>query len=61
MSDAADDAREQEENFDLLRALHGAGRCEPDCPFCDSDFEPIFTFQQGLAGGVLTSDQLCGK
>jgi len=42
---AAEDARDQEEEYDTLRYLHKIGKCEPDCPFCDPDFEPLFAFQ----------------
>lgn len=45
MSDATDDAVEKEEEFDMLRALHKMGKCDSGCPFCDPEFEPLFTFQ----------------
>jgi len=46
MGDAADDARDQEEAWDDMRERHSTGKCFKDeCPFCDDDFEPLFTFQ----------------
>ena len=45
MGDFAEDARDIEEEWEMTRALHKQGRCGPDCPFCDPDFEPLFTFQ----------------
>ena len=48
MGDAADDARDEEELWEEMRWDHKPGRClgSPDCPFCNSDFEPLFTFQE---------------
>ena len=45
MGDAADDAMEMEENWQYLKYLHVTKRCDPDCPYCDPDFEPLFGFQ----------------
>lgn len=47
MTDAVDDAIEQEEYWADLKRAHNAGHCDPkDCPFCDPDFEPLFEFQK---------------
>ena len=46
MGDAADDARETEENWLMVKFAHMAARCEPDCPYCNPDFEPLFAFQK---------------
>ena len=45
MGDTADDAMEMEENWQYLKYLHITKRCDPDCPYCDPDFEPLFGFQ----------------
>jgi len=45
MSTATDDARETEEMWGRLRDAHNRGECEPNCPYCEEDFEPLFSFQ----------------
>lgn len=39
MSDAAEDARDQEEMRELEYALHKQRRCKPDCSYCDIERE----------------------
>ena len=39
MGDAADDAREQMEDLEILFSLHTIGQCEPDCPYCNYENE----------------------
>jgi hypothetical protein len=47
MGTAADDARDMEEFWEDLWYQHKAENCggPEDCPFCNPDFEPLFTFQ----------------
>lgn len=43
----ADDARDEEEMWEEMWWEHKNKMCSgtPDCPFCDPDFIPFFTFQ----------------
>ena len=45
MGTAADDARDTEEFWEELKWLHNRGECDLDCPYCNDDFEPLFSFQ----------------
>jgi len=45
MTDATDDAQEQEEFWAELKYKHKRGECDEDCPFCNPAFEPLFDFQ----------------
>ncbi len=45
MGDAADDLRDTEEQWEHLKRLHRWGECDDDCPYCNPDFEPLFSFQ----------------
>jgi hypothetical protein len=45
MGDGAEDARHTEELWEELWHAHDAGMCDDDCPFCDPEFEPLFSFQ----------------
>ena len=39
MTDAADDAREREEEWEYLKALHKQKQCDWDCPYCEMEDE----------------------
>lgn len=36
-TDAAEDAREKEEQIELDQILHSRGECEYDCPYCEAE------------------------
>lgn len=38
MGDAADDAREQMEDQELLLAMHNLGKCDGQCPYCQAEY-----------------------
>ena len=46
----AEDARDEEERWDEMRALHQNNMCKESeyCPFCDPDFVPLFTYQYNI-------------
>jgi len=46
MGDYADDARDMEEDYEDMKRAHKAKRCiSHECPYCDPDFIPFFSFQ----------------
>ena len=46
MGDAADDARNQEEDWHDMKMEHKYGMCNTyTCPYCNPDFVPLFGFQ----------------
>lgn len=47
MGDHADDARDEEERWQELWWDHKHKKClgDPDCPFCNPEFVPLFNFQ----------------
>uniref|UniRef100_A0A6H2A0C4 Uncharacterized protein n=1 Tax=viral metagenome TaxID=1070528 RepID=A0A6H2A0C4_9ZZZZ len=50
MNDGADEARDEEEFWEGLKRAHNIKKCEPGCPYCDEEFEPLFNFQINEVG-----------